>query len=201
MRHHKNQQQVGFALKRVAYVPLVILGFVGCDDSLRPLGPVEPSARQSVTMSGPELIPNRYLVRFHDNVLDVDATAKSVASTHQAKVLYVWKAALKGMGIEIPDAAVAALRRNPGVAEVEQDRVAYLSTTQTGATWGLDRVDQRALPLDGSYTYYGDGTGVTAYIIDGTIHLKVKATDANGAEGTVTKDVTISSMYSNCSSY
>jgi subtilisin family serine protease len=161
-----------FMQKRVAYVSLAILGLLGCDDATRSLEPLEPSARQSVTDSpGPELIPNRYLVRFHDNVLDVDATARSVALSHQANVLYVWKAALKGMGIEIPDAAVAALRRNPRVAEVEQDRVAYLSTTQTGATWGLDRVDQRALPLNGSFTYYRDGTGVTAYIIDTGINF------------------------------
>ena len=40
------------------------------------------------------------------------------------------------------------------------------TTTQTGATWGLDRIDQRALPLNGSYTYDATGAGVTAYIID-----------------------------------
>jgi subtilisin family serine protease len=41
-----------------------------------------------------------------------------------------------------------------------------IDATQTGATWGLDRVDQHPLPLDGSYTYNNDGSGVTAYIID-----------------------------------
>jgi subtilisin family serine protease len=40
------------------------------------------------------------------------------------------------------------------------------SATQSGATWGLDRIDQRALPLSGSYTYNATGAGVTAYIID-----------------------------------
>ena len=37
---------------------------------------------------------------------------------------------------------------------------------QTGATWGLDRIDQRDLPLNGTYVYNATGTGVTAYIID-----------------------------------
>ena len=42
----------------------------------------------------------------------------------------------------------------------------YASTTQSGATWGLDRIDQRNLPLNGQYTYNWTGSGVRAYIID-----------------------------------
>jgi subtilisin family serine protease len=49
---------------------------------------------------------------------------------------------------------------------VEPDRVIALDTTQNNATWGLDRVDQRALPLSTTYTYDSTGAGVTAYIID-----------------------------------
>jgi catalase len=63
--------------------------------------------------------------------------------------------------------AAAALARNPNVAYVEQDQVMTMSATQqTNATWGLDRIDQRALPLDGSTTTNATGTGVRAYIID-----------------------------------
>jgi subtilisin family serine protease len=39
-------------------------------------------------------------------------------------------------------------------------------TTQTGATWGLDRIDQRNLPLSGTFTYTNTGSGVKAYVID-----------------------------------
>ena len=42
----------------------------------------------------------------------------------------------------------------------------HVDTTQTGATWGIDRIDQRALPLSGTYTYTATGAGVTAYVID-----------------------------------
>ena len=42
----------------------------------------------------------------------------------------------------------------------------HATTTQANATWGLDRIDQRALPLSTTYTYTATGSGVTAYVID-----------------------------------
>lgn len=62
-------------------------------------------------------------------------------------------------------AQVAAFERNPNVAAVEPDAAVYTTTTQSNATWGLDRVDQRALPLNGSYTYPNSGA-VDVYVID-----------------------------------
>ena len=61
----------------------------------------------------------------------------------------------------------AALSTDPAVAAVEEDGVVHTTTTQTPTpSWGLDRVDQGLLPLDDSYTYDGDGTGVTVFTID-----------------------------------
>lgn len=81
-----------------------------------------------------------------------------------------YSAALVGFAAALPPSAVAALRRSPNVAHIEADQVmvavAPLAVTQPNATWGLDRIDQRNLPLNSSYTYTATGAGVHAYIID-----------------------------------
>ena len=79
---------------------------------------------------------------------------------------YVYTAALNGYAARIEDGRVDAVRRDSRVARIERDGIATKSTTQTGATWGLDRIDQRLLPLNTTYTYNATGTGVKAYIID-----------------------------------
>src|SRR5215203_3296140 len=66
----------------------------------------------------------------------------------------------------MPEAQAAKLANDPRVAFVEEDGVVSLVATQTGATWGIDRIDQRDLPLNGTYTFNATGSGVKAYIID-----------------------------------
>ncbi|HET8880897.1 MAG TPA: S8 family peptidase, partial [Solimonas sp.] len=75
--------------------------------------------------------------------------------------------ALLGFAVRLSANQAAALAKLPGVRRVEQDRVMTASATESGATWGLDRVDQAALPLDGLYRYPDNGgQGVNVYIID-----------------------------------
>ena len=77
-----------------------------------------------------------------------------------------YRRALNGFTAKLSDAALADVRSDPDVAYVEPDTVLSLNAAQTGATWGLDRIDQPALPLDGTYSYTPAGTGVSAYVID-----------------------------------
>jgi subtilisin family serine protease len=78
---------------------------------------------------------------------------------------------LNGFSANLDDQALADVRSDPAVDYVEPDRVITLNDTQTGATWGLDRIDQPARPLNGTYNYTSTGTGVTAYIIDTGLRL------------------------------
>jgi len=66
----------------------------------------------------------------------------------------------------VDEDALARLEADPRVRYVEADRVVRLSGTQRRPSWGLDRIDQRGLPLSSSYRYRADGSGVTAYVID-----------------------------------
>ena len=83
-----------------------------------------------------------------------------------ARVGFQYQTALLGFSVELPEQAVAALRNNPAILSVEPDIQVRATATQPSPPWGLDRVDQRALPLSNSYTYPADGSGVTAYVID-----------------------------------
>lgn len=78
----------------------------------------------------------------------------------------IYSQALNGFSARLSAQNLSLLRANPAVKYIEQDGVMKATATQSGATWGLDRIDQRNLPLDGSYTYSTTASGVRAYIID-----------------------------------
>jgi subtilisin family serine protease len=71
-----------------------------------------------------------------------------------------------GFAAKLSPAQLDKVRRDPDVAAIEQDQVMKIATTQQNPTWGLDRLDERVLPLSHSYTYKHTGAGVDAYVID-----------------------------------
>lgn len=112
-----------------------------------------------------------FVVVFKPSVLDHLAQADRLAAAHGGQTRFTFEKALKGFTVRLPALAVepflAAMNGNPLIDFVEPDlAVQTMQTTQTGATWGLDRLDQRDLPLSSSYSYNATGSNVRAYVVD-----------------------------------
>jgi subtilisin family serine protease len=122
---------------------------------------------------GAKAIPGHYIVVL-DNVAAGEpgpaSQARQVAdvlvSAYGGKVNRVYEAALNGYAAEMTEDEALALSEDPRVQFVEEDQIYTIDATQSGATWGLDRIDQRNRPLSGTYTYNWTGSGVRAYVID-----------------------------------
>ncbi|HEV7990644.1 MAG TPA: PKD domain-containing protein [Gemmatimonadaceae bacterium] len=129
--------------------------------------PEPPPAASFARTGDGDPIVGEYIIRFKDSESDVDGRVRSLGTRIDGSVERTYRSAIKGIFVrKMSAAAAAALRNDPNVLSVEQNMTISLNTTQTGATWGIDRIDQRSLPLSTTYTYSGDGTGVTVYIID-----------------------------------
>jgi len=129
------------------------------------------TARGAVMGAGrPDAVAGDYIVVFKDTAVArsaVSGKASSLAAKHAGRIGHVYTAALRGFSATFTPEAARRLAADPAVAYVEQDSLVYAIGTQSPVpSWGLDRIDQRNLPLNNSYTYPNTATNVHAYIID-----------------------------------
>lgn len=155
-------------LNKLSFV-VVILAIVAF--SVQPVFAARPEApivKGQVTRT----IPNQYIVVFKDGTSDqvVDTALENVKRGHGATEHFRYKSAVKGFAVTLNPQALESLRSNPDVEYVEEDQEISIETTQSNPDWGLDRIDQRSLPLSHTYTYTRTGSGVTAYVIDTGIY-------------------------------
>ena len=120
-------------------------------------------------------VPGSYLVILKDDSVAARGTARGAAVSSKATALarsyggtvsQVYGAAVTGFAARMSESDAKRLAADPDVSYVEQDQIFSATGTQAGATWGLDRIDQRNLPLSTTYTYPSTGPSVHAYIID-----------------------------------
>jgi len=130
--------------------------------------PVEPTATTRIaplySVNGVP-IENSYVIVLKDGA---DPTSVAAVAGIQPRFVYVF--ALNGFSAELNQGQLTALQHNPNVDYIEPDQEFQADATVTAASWGLDRIDQRNLPLSGTFTYTATASAVYAYVIDTGIY-------------------------------
>ncbi|MFJ8012602.1 S8 family peptidase [Streptomyces sp. NPDC096339] len=129
----------------------------------------EPPPAPLFTAADP--VPGRYIV-----TLEEGRDAAEVAQALGLEPSFVYTSAMTGFAVPLTASELTVVRGSAGVKSVEEDASVYVpmptgagETRAPAHSWGLDRIDQRNLPLDDGFTTVGDGAGVTAYILDSGI--------------------------------
>ncbi|WP_019855576.1 S8 family serine peptidase [Actinopolyspora mortivallis] len=133
-------------------------------------------------------IADNYIVVFEDAAANgpggVSAAATDLAQRYGGSVERTYETALRGFSVSMDENAAERLAADSRVKYVEQNqRVHAFGTQQDPPSYGLDRIDQRDLPLDGSYTYPNEGSGVTAYVIDTGVRVSHNTFEGRASHG------------------
>ncbi|SHE42877.1 S8 family peptidase [Streptoalloteichus hindustanus] len=154
------RRSVGLGAATAAAVAVTLSGSLpaGADEGvIRAAGAAEP-------------VKDSYIVVLRNDRVSaqsLQATVDGLVARHGGAVTHTYRSALHGYAAAMSEKQARRLAADPLVAYVEQDQVVRASTDQDDPpSWGLDRIDQRNLPLDNKYSYGNDGSGVNAYIID-----------------------------------
>jgi subtilisin family serine protease len=125
--------------------------------------PAVAAQGQILGIDSPDVVKDSYVVVMKNT----PQTAAALSQKYGGSVTQTYKAALNGFAATMSETQARKLAADPAVQYVQANRTLRISGTQPNPpAWGIDRIDQRNLPLDSSYTYPNEASNVNAYIID-----------------------------------
>jgi len=148
----------------------IVFVFAACNDEpSSPISSTDHAGREAAFMEKSSEgidVKDRYIVVFKQNVGNPDRLVDEMSRGAGMQVHYRYRHAIKGFAATIPAQALEGIRRNPNVDYVEADGIVSINQQNNPPSWGLDRINQRNLPLDNLYTWQNTGSEVKVYIID-----------------------------------
>lgn len=132
---------------------------------------VEPAPLYSVTDTS--AVPDKYIVVFEPGTPGLQRQGvqgqaeQMMQGIAGGEIEFTYENVIQGFSATIPEQALDGIRNNPNVKHVEQDQsVQPDDGIDQSPPWQLDRVDQRNLPLQNQYRYFGTGAGTEIWVLD-----------------------------------
>lgn len=156
--------------RRAGLVPLAALALAGA--ALTSAGATSASAAapaagdRAALVEAVDAVPGQYVVFLDEAATKTDVKASANETRAAGGEIDARFGNLRAYAADLGAAELEAVRLDPAVSFVAEDGVFTTQATQSNVTWGLDRIDQRTLPMSGTFTYNSTGAGVRAYIID-----------------------------------
>ncbi|GAA2667733.1 MULTISPECIES: S8 family peptidase [Actinosynnema] len=148
--------------------------------------PASAATGEILSADAEQKVQNSFIVKLKDGYTaasSTEAVTAKLTSRFGGQVKHTYSS-INGFAVSLSESAAKRLAADPSVEYVEQDQVFSIQATQTNPpSWGLDRIDQRNLPLNSSYSYTSTGSGVRAYVIDTGVRIAHNAFGGTAVNG------------------